>query len=352
MRTVYLDKIASVTANCRLRRDVKVDSHYPCQEGDVLAVRVLNSKSSYNVLELTTGRMSAVKPGDIIAGALGHRNAVQGYAGIIPEKIKTGDKINLLNMGGVLGQCTSYSPLVGPPFECEVLGQVLDFPYLASRKGVPANIAQNLPPLDESLNIGGVPVIGVVGSSMNSGKTEACITLIEQLVRGGMSVAAAKSTGVSLRRDVLAMEDAGAKQTTIFTDLGVVTTSPKNSAALARTMLNRLAAEKPDVIVMELGDGLIGEYGVAAILQDAQLNRCFSAIVLAAGDPVGAWGGVELLNREFGLKPTVITGPATDNAAGTNVILSRTGVKGINARTQAASLAECVKSALGVAHAI
>ncbi|MBX3120504.1 MAG: hypothetical protein KF784_15705 [Fimbriimonadaceae bacterium] len=318
----------------------------------MIAVRVLNSKSAYNALELTTGRMSAIKPGDVIAGALGHRNAVQGYAGVIPEKLKTGDKINLLNMGGVLGQCTSYSPLVGPPFECEVLGQVLDFPYLASRKGVPANIAQNLPQLDDSLTVNGTPVIGVVGSSMNSGKTEACISLIEQLVRSGLSVAAAKSTGVSLRRDVLAMEDAGARQTIIFTDLGIVTTSPANAATLARTMLNRLAAEKPDVIVMELGDGLIGEYGVSAILQDPQLNRSFSAIVLAAGDPVGAWGGVELLSRDFGLKPTVITGPATDNAAGTSVILSRTGVKGINARTEAAKLAECVRDALGVAHAV
>ena len=41
----------------------------------------------------------------------------------------------------------------------------------------------------------------------------------------GMQVAACKATGVSLRRDILAMEDAGAGETMIFSDLGVVTTT-------------------------------------------------------------------------------------------------------------------------------
>ncbi len=53
----------------------------------------------------------------------------------------------------------------------------------------------------------------------------------------------------------------------IFTDLGVVTTTEKTGPALTRSMLTELAAQKPDVIVFELGDGLLGTYGVAAILE-------------------------------------------------------------------------------------
>ena len=75
MRPLVLDKIASVTMNCNLSREVRVGDRYPCLEGDVLAVRILNRKSTYNQLELPSGRFSALNLGDVIAGALGHRHA-------------------------------------------------------------------------------------------------------------------------------------------------------------------------------------------------------------------------------------------------------------------------------------
>ncbi len=65
MRTVFLDKIGSVTMNCRLSREVRLGDDIPAVEGGVVAVRVLNSKSSYNTLELPSGRFSKVKAGDI-----------------------------------------------------------------------------------------------------------------------------------------------------------------------------------------------------------------------------------------------------------------------------------------------
>ncbi len=79
--------------------------------------------------------------------------------------------------------------------------------------------------------------------------------------------------GVSLRRDILAFEDAGARRTMIFTDLGIVTTTERSGPALTRTMLTELAAGKPDVIVFELGDGLLGTYGVDAILERPDITR-------------------------------------------------------------------------------
>ncbi len=350
MRPLLLDKIGSVALNCGLRREVRVSDDYPCREGDVIAVRLLTSKSNYNALELGTGRMSALKQGDVIVGALGHRNAVQGYAGKIPKRLQTGDKVNLLNMGGVLGDCHSWSPLVGPPHECEVIGAVLSFPSLAERKGIPANIAANLPPLDSSLNAGLPPVIAVAGTSMNSGKTEACLTIIQQLVRAGKRVAAAKATGVSLRRDVLGMQDAGAEEIRIFTDLGVVTTQASNAPALTRTMLNQLAHSRPDVIVLELGDGLIGDYGVSAILQDASIREAMTVVVLAAADPVGAWGGVTLLQDRHHIQPHLVTGPATDNLAGVSVIERETGIRGLNARHHAKEISEAVLAHLTPSH--
>ncbi|HEY0556873.1 MAG TPA: hypothetical protein VGG20_21630 [Thermoanaerobaculia bacterium] len=348
MKTVLLDKIASVTRACGLKREVRVSAEIPCEEGVVVAVRVLNDKSTYSQLELPSGRMAQVKKGDVVAGALGHRHALFGYSGHLPERLAPGDRVHLLNMGGVIGICDSVNPDLGPPFEGEVLGAVLHFPYLGERIGVAARIGGQPLDLAAPIDAAGVPVIALVGSCMNCGKTAAACTLVRHLSHAGLTVDGLKATGVSLRRDVLAMEDAGARATALFTDFGVVTTTPANAPALTRTLVTRLAAGRPDVIVAELGDGLLGAYGVAAILEDSEIRAAFTAVVLAANDPVAAWGGVRMLREQFGVEPVAVTGPATDNQAGTRIIEEALGVPAINARTDGERLAELVRERLGI----
>ncbi|HEX4965960.1 MAG TPA: hypothetical protein VF173_34440 [Thermoanaerobaculia bacterium] len=346
MKTVLLDKIASVTRACQLKREVRVSADIPCEEGVVVAVRVRNDKTTYSQLELPSGRMAQVKKGDVVAGALGHRHALFGYSGHLPARLAPGDTIHLLNMGGVLGICDSVNPDLGPPFECEVLGAVLHFPYLGERIGVAARIGSEALDLAAPLDAAGVPVVALVGSCMNCGKTAAACTLVRHLSHGGFLVDGLKATGVSLRRDTLAMEDAGARTTGLFTDLGIVSTTPVNAPAVTRTLITHLAAARPDVIVAELGDGLLGAYGVAAILEDAEIRAAFSAVVLAANDPVAAWGGVRMLRERFGIEPVAVTGPATDNLAGTEIIEEALGVPAINARTNGEKLAGRVREVL------
>src|SRR5688500_15145429 len=130
MRTVTVDKIASVTQACGLSQEVRISADIPAEEGVVVVVEVLNNKSTYNTLELTSGRMAKVGKGDIVAGALGHRKALFGYSGRVPEKLAPGDVIQMLNIGGVMGMCESINPEKGKPFDCRVLGVALQFPYL------------------------------------------------------------------------------------------------------------------------------------------------------------------------------------------------------------------------------
>ena len=130
MRTVIVDKIASVTQACGLSNELRVADRIPCEEGIVLAVEILTNKSQYNTLELTSGRMAKVGRGDVVVGALGHRKALFGYSGHLPAKLAPGDVIQMLNIGGVLGVCDSANPDKGRPFDCRVLGAVLHFPYL------------------------------------------------------------------------------------------------------------------------------------------------------------------------------------------------------------------------------
>ena len=346
MRSVVVDKIASVAQHSNVSGELRLSDNIPCEEGVLIAVRVLNNKNRYNQLELTSGRMATVNQGDIVVGALGHRNALRGYSGHLPEKLSVGDSIQLLNIGGVLGICDSANPDVGPPFNCEVLGTVLHFPYLGERIGVPARVGANKLDPDIELVTGGVPVIAMAGTCMDSGKTAAACAIVSRLRHLGFHVAACKATGVSLRRDILAMEDAGAQQTMIFSDLGIVTTTAKNGPALTRSLLTGLAAHQPDVIVLELGDGLLGAYGVEAILSDDAIHGALTGVVLCANDPVSAWGGAKILREQYGIEPLVVTGPATDNAVGVDQIAERLGLPAINALTSGVALGDAVAALL------
>ena len=82
MRSVVVDKIASVAQACGLSHEVRVSMDIPAEEGVVVVVEVLTSKSTYNTLELTSGRMAKVGKGDIVVGALGHRKALFGYSAL------------------------------------------------------------------------------------------------------------------------------------------------------------------------------------------------------------------------------------------------------------------------------
>jgi hypothetical protein len=245
VKTVKLDKIASVVADCKFSGDVRIVSDIPCVEGAAVAVRVLTDKTTYNLIELPSGRMAEVKRGDIVVGALGHRKALFGYSGHLPESLKPGDKISLLNMGGVLGVCDSINGNFGPPFECEVLGAVLDFPFVGQRVGVPAMVGKFKLLSKEQLQTDTPPVIAIAGTCMNSGKTTVAASVIKYLVEQGYNVGACKATGVSLRRDVYAMADAGASLTSIFTDFGVVTTTGKVGASVAGNLISHLSGKRP-----------------------------------------------------------------------------------------------------------
>jgi len=348
MKTVVVDKIASVTQACALGHELRVSTDIPCEEGVVLVVEVLNNKSTYNTLELTSGRMAKVSRGDVIVGALGHRKALFGYSGHLPERVNAGDIIQLLNIGGVLGICDSVTPDKGKPFDCRVVGVVLQFPYLGERIGVPARVGYKALDYAATLNTNGVPVVALAGTCMEAGKTAAACAIVARMRHRGVVVDAFKATGVSLRRDVLAMEDAGARRSMIFTDLGVVTTTPRTGPALTRSMLTEMASGKPDVIVFELGDGILGTYGVSSILKCDDIRSAISALVLSANDPVAAWGGVKLLREEFGIEPNAVTGPATDNQVGVQIIEEQMKVAAFNAITNGAALGDHLIASLGL----
>ena len=98
--------------------------------------------------------------------------------------------------------------------------------------------------------------------------------------------------------------------------------------------------------MLELGDGLLGAYGVAAILADEQIRTSFTGVLLCAHDPVSAWGGAKILRDEYNIEPAIVTGPATDNAVGIQQIAERTSLTAINALSHGVELGDSIADLL------
>ena len=333
---VHAQHLASSTAPCELSSTLRLSPYIVAEEGYCLAVRALEDKTVYNQIEGADGVFRTIRAGDILGGALGERQALKGYSGRIPRQITPGDHLHVLNMGGIIGRCTADHPDLGPALRVEILGAVLHGDPLRHAR-IQEHAVEPVEHLPHS-----APLVFVSGTAMNTGKTYAAASLVGGLSARGLRVAAAKLTGAALMRDVRAMEAQGAFCSACFTDAGVVATTGRDMVPIAKGLLAHLNRRNPDVLVLELGDGIIGPYGVDAILQDMELQRHTAAHVLAATDLAGAWAADQLFRSRYRSELAVVVGPATDTEVGRRYVQNQLGVPALNARSESEALCEHV----------
>jgi hypothetical protein len=140
-------------------------------------------------VQLESGRRAQLYLGDRIVACLGNRYAPDQFEGI--AKIENGQDCELLAGGGVAGVVRHRHGRMRAATGLRVLG------VLGDADGAPVNIARYALPLPEPrpCDRPAIPVMLVVGSSMNAGKTTACASLIHGLARNGWRVGAVKITG-------------------------------------------------------------------------------------------------------------------------------------------------------------
>src|SRR6266480_415616 len=340
-KIIEVDKIGSATSPLGLNKRVAlIPSCERPRAGDVVAVRALTDSATYNMLELPTGRLAKINPGDVLIGVLGRRRALKGFVGDVPETVNSGDQLHLLNMGGLIGFCTGHHSSLSDAIRLEVIGLVCD------EEGRVQNIGDSA--LTPRPTLGPTaPLVIIAGTCMNSGKTYAATELIKQATRAGLRVAAAKLSGIACLRDTLNMADHGAIAIASFLDCGLPSTvGATNLAGVAKTIIARLNESSPDLIVIELGDGLLGGYSVESVFEDAEFREAMVALVFCASDYVGAWGGIELFKRRE-IKVDLIAGSVTDSKMGEDFVEREFGVPAGNARRNGVKLFEVVRTACG-----
>lgn len=351
MRRVIIDKKGSVTASLTIATQALLSDTIHAREGEIIAARVVERSQRYGHLEDVHGRQVSVHVGDVVVGALGQRHALHGHGGVIPDELNVGDTIHMLNLGGVMGLCQTSNPMVGPPTVLEVLGSVLTFPVIDSREGVPANLNMSswasTPQLamEDAHNV--PPLIIISGTCMNAGKTLAASAVVRAFKQAELQVSATKFTGVAARKDVLSMLDCGATQAMTFVDVGLPSTSRTSAPRSARQLLQILSNQspRPDAIVVEMGDGLLGAYGVMEILQDPVIAAIPALHICCASDPVGSFGAMTLFEQHLGKRPDLFTGPVTDNRIGCEQITQTLDIPAINAVAQPAEFGSAVLAA-------
>ena len=306
--------------------------------GDVVVVRALGESVTYGNLELPNGRLAKINRNDVLIGVLGKRRALKGFVGDVPEAIKTGDRLHLLNMGGVIGVCKGHHSSLSDAIEVEVLGVAVSGVDSGEAISVMNISDRALRPTAELKP--SAPIVIVAGTCMNSGKTVAASEIIKQAYHAGLKVAGAKMSGVACLRDTLNMEDHGAIATASFLDCGLPSTVDHGDLApVAKAILNHLNTFDPDLIVVELGDGIVGGYSVDSVLKDREIKEAISSFVFCASDYVGVIGGLAVM-KGLGISIDVVAGSVTDSQMGEDFIETNFGVRAGNARRDGIRLFE------------
>ncbi len=346
MKEIEVDKIGSVTTRLKLGRIMSVlAGNAAPRVGDVVAVRALSESVTYGNLELPTGRLAKINRNDILLGVLGRRRALKGFVGDVPDSIRAGDRLHLLNMGGVMGVCKGHHSSLSDAIEVEVIGIACD-----ENEDI-LNISDNaLRPLDSLQR--SAPIVLVAGTCMNSGKTVAATEIIRQAANSGLRVTGAKLSGIACLRDTLHMQDHGAIATASFLDCGLPSTvDHEDLPSVAKAIFVHLNSFDPDMIVAELGDGIVGGYSVDTVLRDPEIRSAVASLVFCASDYVGVIGGIEVL-KGIGLEIDVVAGSVTDSQMGEDFVESHFKIRAGNARRNGQRLFHLIRESIAAKQAI
>lgn len=284
--------------------------------GDYVACKIINAGGESLKLELPNGRMRGVIAGESLIGTFGERFATLEATGSW-RNVTNDQKMSVLTGAGLLGKLTSKSIFIPKMIRVAYTGH-------ACRRGEKLTMdsfvkSEETVPFD-------TPVILFVGTSMSAGKTTSARIVTNIFKQAGYRVVGAKLTGAGRFKDILAFKDVGADKILDFVDVGLPSSiCPKE---IYRTkleeMLSRIAFEKADVAIIEIGASPLEPYnGDIAIETIRKHIRC---TILSASDPYAVYG----LMKAFDIAPDIVTGIASNTLAGIQMVEKLCGVKALN----------------------
>lgn len=255
------------------------------QPGDVALARVTEI-GQHTRLESPGSRRQRLFPGDEVVVAYGHRYAPDQFEALVPGDLGPTD---LVAAGGVIGTVTEQHERMTSATRVQPVGLLVDeLGLLTLRRCAPLAVREAVPVPTRP------PVLAVVGTSMNAGKSTTLGCLVRGLVEAGLTVAAGKVTGTGAGGDPRLFADAGAVRVLDFTDFGLPSTyrlDPGTTSRLLGSLVAELSAPGVDVTIVEIADGVYQDE-TSRLLTDPVFAAAVDGVVFAAADALGAVAGV------------------------------------------------------------
>ena len=286
------------------------------RSGDIVLAEV-ERPGHHRRIELPTGRKPTLAPGMEIIVAYGDRYAPDQFEAEIPDNL---GPTNLAAAGGVAATVISRHSSTRKPTDLRPIGLIGD------AEGNPLNLSQFALP-NRPVERTRPPVIAVLGTSMNAGKTTAVASLITGLTEAGHQAGGTKVTGTGSGGDFWSMTDAGAAAVVDFTDAGYASTYKLSLETVERIMthlVNHLANIGASAIVVEVADGIF-QLETAALVRSPVFRGLVDGVVFAAGDAVGAVGGAEML-RQMDVPLLAVTGAFTASPLAVREVAAQSSV--------------------------
>lgn len=288
------------------RRVVKSDiagisTEFSCSiSGDLVLGKIIQI-GQHKKIQLAEGRTSESYIGDYVVLTCGDRYAPDQFEGVAQLD---SDGADLLAGGGLIGKMQLANDRMIEPTRIQPLG------LLSDKDNNVINVERYALSASESRHT--LPVIGVVGSSMNSGKTTAVASLAFGLRNTGLKVATIKITGTGAFGDFNAFHDAGSSVVLDFTDAGMASTYRQPIERIDDgfdVLLGYAEKQGAQIAIVELADGIFQDE-TAALLKSSRIRDSFLGVLFTAGDALSVVGGVNVL-RKIGLKPFAVSGKVT-----------------------------------------
>jgi hypothetical protein len=275
--------------------------------GDLVLARV-EKAGHHRRLYLPDGGRRHLFVGDEIIVAYGNRYAANQFEARVPRDLST---CHLAAGGGIAGIVTQrHSRIVRGPTIIQPIGLIA-----SDAGGPPVNVANWALRAPRPARAGAVPVIALVGTGMDSGKTTTAAHLARGIVNLGLRVGYAKVTGTGAAGDPTLVADAGASPVLDFTDGGYVSTyrvSLKELLHLFAELVGHLQGSGVDVTILEVADGLFQRES-AMLLSSTVVRQLADGVIMAGNDSMGAAAGASWLidrgHRVLGLAGLIQQAP-------------------------------------------
>ncbi len=290
---------------CRILEvpDYQIDmSSVEPKAGDLALVQVEQIGYHSSIVTINNKKLR-IYVGDMLVGVFGNRYATDALEG----EVNGLQNLSILTAGGMIGTVKSKHHDFGKPTNVSFIG------FLNDEKGQRINLKELK--FHKSLSRSRIKnIIIVVGTGMNAGKTTASTKLIKGLSEKGLKIGACKLTGSVSNRDQDEMRSASAQAIIDFSDYGFPSTylcTKEELLSLFNTILSDLDKTNPDLVVMEIADGIL-QRETAMLLTDPSIKVMVKGIIIAAESAPSALYAVENLMK-LGYNVIAVSGKITSS---------------------------------------